>query len=71
MAKHRYHWVGHDRTGKQISGHLEADHPDQARELLRLKRIRATRVRRYWAMPTWMNFKTNIQSRDMARFTRQ
>ena len=71
MAKHRYHWVGHDRTGKQISGHLEADHPDQARELLRLQRIRATRIRRYWAMPTWMNFKPNIQLRDMARFTRQ
>ena len=71
MAKHHYHWEGHDRTGKRVSGHLEADHPDQARELLRLKRIRATRIRRHWAMPSWMHVKPNIQSRDMARFTRQ
>ena len=71
MDKRQYQWVGHDRTGQAVSGLLLADSPGQVRDLLRNQRIRATQVRRRWAMPARFSFKPPIKPRDIARFTRQ
>ena len=71
MDKRQYQWVGHDRTGQAVSGLLLADSPGQVRDLLRNQRIRATRIRRRWAMPARFSFKPPIKPRDIARFTRQ
>ena len=71
MDKRQYQWVGHDRTGQAVSGLLLADSPAQVRDLLRNQRIRATQVRRRWAMPARFSFKPPIKPRDIARFTRQ
>ena len=71
MDKRHYQWVGRDRTGQAVSGLMLADSPDQVRDLLRIRRIRATRIRRHWALFTDVGWKLTIKPRDIARFTRQ
>ena len=71
MPKRHYQWVGHDRRGQAVSGLLTADSPNQVRDLLRIQRIRATQIRRHWAMPARFSWKPTIKPRDIARFTRQ
>lgn len=71
MNKHHYQWIGHDRTGEVLSGLLLANSPHEVRDVLRIRRIRATRIRRHWTLPVVLSLKPTIKPRDITRFTRQ
>jgi type IV pilus assembly protein PilC len=71
MDKRHYQWVGRDRTGQMVSGLMLANSPDQVRDLLKIRRIRATQIRRHWALNIKRVLKPAIKPRDIARFTRQ
>ena len=71
MTKHHYRWVGHDRTGQVLSGLLVADSPHHVHDLLKIQRIRATHIRRDWALPIGLSLKPKLKPREIARFTRQ
>jgi type IV pilus assembly protein PilC len=71
MDKRHYQWVGRDRTGQMVSGLMLAKSPDQVRDLLKIRRIRATQIRRHWALNIKRVLKPAIKPRYIARFTRQ
>ena len=73
MAKHRYVWQGSDRQGKKATGEILADNPKEVTQLLRQQRIRATRIRRQYEWPTWIQrkAKSRVSANDITHFTRQ
>jgi type IV pilus assembly protein PilC len=73
MAEHRYVWHGNDRQGKKTTGEILADNPNEVAQQLRQQRIRATRIRRQYALPTWIQHraKPRVSASDITHFTRQ
>jgi type IV pilus assembly protein PilC len=73
MADPRYAWRGIDRDGKIVSGSMNASSPDAVRDQLKQQRIRATRVRRQYDLPSWLKLTTQalISTRDVSQLTRQ
>ena len=73
MAEHRYVWHGNDRQGKKTTGEILADTPNEVAQRLRQQRIRATRIRRQYALPTWIQrrAKPRVFASDITHFTRQ
>ena len=73
MAKHRYAWRGVDRRGQVVTGETHAESAEDVPRLLREQRIRATRVRRQFELPTKFQYKVKprASARDITQFTRQ
>ena len=73
MAKQRYAWRGVDRQGQVVTGETHAAHQEEVTLLLREQRIRATRIRRQFELPTGFQYKTKqrASARDITQFTRQ
>jgi len=73
MAKQRYAWRGVDRQGQVVTGETHAVHQEEVALLLREQRIRATRIRRQFELPTGFQYKTKqrASARDITQFTRQ
>ncbi len=73
MDKHRYVWHGSDRQGKKTRGEILASNPNEVAQQLRQQRIRATRIRRQYVLPTWIQHqaKPRVSAADITHFTRQ
>ena len=73
MAKQRYAWRGVDRQGQVVTGETHAAHQEEVTLLLREQRIRATRIRRQFELPTGFQYKTKqrASARNITQFTRQ
>ena len=73
MVKYRFAWQGVDRQGEIQSGLLQAHTPEEVSHELKKQRIRATRIRRQFDLPNWLqrHAEPRASARDLTQFTRQ
>jgi type IV pilus assembly protein PilC len=73
MANLHYVWHGTNRQGRKVTGEVQAESPKEVAQQLRQQRIRPTRIRRTYTLPTWIQRKAKprVSTSDISHFTRQ